>query len=92
MNTEILPSPSPELKQHAQDLRRDANLVAKDVKHQAAAGFQEIKTEANARFQDAKGTAGDLYDSFTSFAAEHPVSIFGAGLVTGIIFASWYKK
>jgi len=92
MNTEILTTPSPELKQHAQDLRRDANLLAQDVKNQATAGLQEIKTEAHARLHEVRESGADLYNSAKSFAAEHPFSVFGAGLVTGIVFASWHRK
>ena len=92
MNTDILTRPSPDLKQHTQDLRRDANLVAQDVKNQAAAGLQEIKSEANARLEDAKGTALDLYDSFKRFAVEHPAGVFSAGLVAGIVLTSRFRK
>ena len=92
MNTDILTTPSPELKKHAQDLRRDANLVTQDVKNQASAGFQEIKSEAHARLEDAKGSALGLYDSFKKFAVEHPAGVFSAGLVAGIVLTSRFRK
>jgi hypothetical protein len=92
MNTDILTMPSPELKKHAQDVRRDVNLVAQDVKNQASAGLEEIKTEANARLEDAKGSALDLYDSLKKFAVEHPAGVFSAGLIAGIILASRFRK
>jgi len=92
MNTEILTTPSPELKQHAQDLRRDARNVTQDLKNQASAGFEEVKTEANARLQDARGTVSDLYDSFRNFAAKHPFKAVGIGIVTGIVPATWRKS
>jgi hypothetical protein len=92
MNTETFTTPSPELKQHAQDLHRDANLVAQDIKNQASAGLQEIKTEAHARLREAKGSAADFYDCARSFTAEHPLSVFGAGFITGIVLATWHRK
>jgi ElaB/YqjD/DUF883 family membrane-anchored ribosome-binding protein len=92
MNTETLTTPSPELKQHVQDLRQDAGKVAQDLKTQARDGFQEVKTEANARFQNAKGTASDLFEAFRDLAAQHPFKTFGAGVVTGIVLATWRRK
>ena len=92
MNTETLTAPSPELKQHAQDLRNDVGKVTQDVKKQAREGFQEVKSEANARLQQAQVTASDLFESFKGFAAEHPLKTFGAGIVAGIILASWRRR
>jgi ElaB/YqjD/DUF883 family membrane-anchored ribosome-binding protein len=92
MNTEILTTPSPELKQHAQDLRQDAGKVTHDLKNQARAGFQEVKSEANARLQEAKVTAAELFEAFRGFAAQHPFKTFGAGIVTGIVLATWRRR
>jgi ElaB/YqjD/DUF883 family membrane-anchored ribosome-binding protein len=92
MNTEILTTPSPELKQHAQDLRRDAGNVTQDLKKQASAGFEEVKKEAHARLQETKGAASDLYDAFRNFAAEHPFKAFGIGVFTGIVLATWRRN
>jgi len=87
MNADTLTTPSPELKQHTQDLRRDAGLVAKDVKNQAAEGLEQVKAEAASRIQEARGTAADLYDSARSFVAEHPLGSFCLGVVAGILLA-----
>lgn len=92
MNTETLTTPSPGLRQHVQDLREDAGKVAQDLKKQARAGLQEVKTEANARLQDVKGTAADLFEAFRDFAAQHPLKTFGAGVVTGIVLATWRRR
>jgi ElaB/YqjD/DUF883 family membrane-anchored ribosome-binding protein len=92
MNTDILTTPSPELKQHAQDLRRDAGNVTEDLKRQASAGFEEVKKEAHARLQETKGAALDLYDAFRNFVAEHPFKAFGIGVVTGIVLANWRRN
>jgi ElaB/YqjD/DUF883 family membrane-anchored ribosome-binding protein len=92
MNTDILTTPSPELKKHVQDLRRDASNVSQDVKNQAAAGLQEIKSEANTRFQEAKGSANEFVDSFRNFAAQHPFKAFGAGVLTGILVTAWCRR
>ena len=88
MNTETLITPSPELRQHVQDLREDAAKVAQDLKTQARAGLQEVKTEANTRLQDVRGTAADLFEAFRDFAADHPFKTFGAGVVIGIVLAT----
>ena len=85
MNTETLTKPSPELKQHVQELRRDAGLVAQDVKNQASDGFQEIKTEA-------QNTVSTLYESIGKFVAAYPLSVFGVGVVTGLVLASRHRK
>jgi len=92
MNTELLTKPSPELKQHAQDLRRDAGLVGQDVKNQAAAGFQEVKKEAQTRLEDARGVVADFQDLAKSFAREHPFGLFAAGIVAGIVVAGFRRK
>jgi len=92
MKTETFTSPSPELKQHVQDLHHDANLVVQDVKNQADDDFQEIKTEANTRLQEARGIASSLYDLLKSFTAEYPLSVFAAGLITGVVLAAWRRK
>jgi len=87
MNTETLTTPSPELKQHLQDLRREADNVTQDIKKQASAGLQEIQTEANNRIQDAKGTAADLFSAVKDFAAQHPLKTFAAGIVVGFFLS-----
>jgi len=92
MNTQILTSPSPELKQHLEDLRQDAGNVTQDIKNQATAGFHEVKAEATARLQETKGTALGLFDTFRNFASEHPFKAFGMGIVTGIVLASWRRS
>jgi hypothetical protein len=92
MNAETLLTPSRELKKHSHDLQQDAELVVKDVKNQTSAGLQEIKREANMRLQEAKGNISNLYDSLKDFTAAHPLSIFGVGLVTGIVLAAWRRK
>jgi ElaB/YqjD/DUF883 family membrane-anchored ribosome-binding protein len=92
MNTDILTTPSPELKQHVRDLRQDANKITQDLKNQASAGFQEVKAEANSRFRQARGTTSDFFESVRNFAAEHPFKAFGLGVVTGIVLAGWRKS
>lgn len=89
---ETLTSPSPELKKHVDDLRRDAGYVAQDVKKQANDAVSEIKAESQARFEDVKGTVADLFDSVKSYAVAHPVGVFGAGVLLGFVFASRARR
>ena len=92
MNTRKLFTPSHKLKQHVRDLRQDGKLVVHDVKNQVSADFQEIKAEANAQLKKAQGVASNLHDSLKSFTTEHSLSVFGLGLATGVIFATWRKN
>jgi hypothetical protein len=84
MNTRILTSPSPELKQSVDDLRENAGRVAQNFKNQANAGIEQVRSEATSRFQN----AADLFQSAREFAGQHPVRTFGAGLLLGIAIAS----
>jgi ElaB/YqjD/DUF883 family membrane-anchored ribosome-binding protein len=92
MNTETLTTPSPELKQHMQDLRENVGNVAQDVKNQASDGLQQVQTEANARLEQAKGNASELITALRDFAAQHPLKAFGVGVLTGFILASWRRS
>ncbi len=92
MNTEILTTPSPELKKHVKDLRRDAGNVTQDLKNQASAGLDEIQSEANSRLQDAKERVFGLTDTFRNFVVEHPFQALGAGVLAGFVLASWRRR
>jgi ElaB/YqjD/DUF883 family membrane-anchored ribosome-binding protein len=98
MNTEPFTAPSPELKQHAQDLkdhavkgakdlREDAGNVAQDVKNQARRGVGAVKDEASARFEEAKGKAVDLMQAAKDYAAQNPLHALGLGVLIGMILA-----
>jgi ElaB/YqjD/DUF883 family membrane-anchored ribosome-binding protein len=103
MNNEPFTTPSPELKQHGQDLKdhategaknikQDAQNIAQDVRKQASQGVQALRDEAGNRVQDAKGKANELIDAARSYATEHPFSTFGYGVLTGLIIAAWRRK
>ena len=92
MKTEILTSPSPELRQHMRDLRNDADNITKDLKNQVTAGLNEVKSEATSRLQEAKGAVTDLIDNVRSFASEHPLKAFGIGVACGFILATRRRR
>lgn len=103
MDTNSLTTPSPELKQHAQDLkdhatkgvndlRKDARNIAGDVKDHASRGYDAIKDEANDRLGDAKDKANDLISAARNYASENPLSAFGFGVLAGLILATWRRR
>ena len=102
MNTEAL-KPSPEMQQHAKDLKDhategaknikdDAKNLAGDVKDHANRGVQAIKDEASSRVSDAKDKASDLLETARTYATEHPFSTFGFGVLAGLIIATWRRR
>jgi len=92
MKTDTLTNPSQDLKQHVQDLNRDAKNIAQDLKNQAAASISGVTQEASARLQAVKGTATEFYNSLREFAAQHPLKIFGIGVPTGFLMATWRRR
>jgi ElaB/YqjD/DUF883 family membrane-anchored ribosome-binding protein len=98
MNTDAFTTPSPELQQHAQDLkdhategvnnlRNDVGNVAKDVKDHANRGVQAVKDEANNQYGQAKDKAMDFYETAKSYASEHPLHAVGFGILLGLFLA-----
>jgi ElaB/YqjD/DUF883 family membrane-anchored ribosome-binding protein len=98
MNTEQLTTPSPEMKQHAQDLknhakegvdniRKDATNLAQDAKDHASRGIDAVKQEATTRISNAKGKASDLLSSVKDYAVQNPLHAFGFGVLVGLFLA-----
>jgi ElaB/YqjD/DUF883 family membrane-anchored ribosome-binding protein len=98
MNTETLTTPSPEMKQHTQDLkdhategvqnlRQDASNLAQDAKDHVRRNVDGVRQEANARYQDAKGKATDLWESAKTYASQNPLHAFGVGILVGLFLA-----
>jgi ElaB/YqjD/DUF883 family membrane-anchored ribosome-binding protein len=99
MNNEAFTAPSPELKEHAQDLkdhatkgakdiRKDVTNIAGDVKKQATRGFEAVRDEANARVSDAQDKASDFLESARDYATQHAATTFGIGVLVGLFLAS----
>ncbi len=102
MNTEAL-KPSPEMKEHAKDLKdhategaenikKDVKNLSGDVKDQATRGYKAVKEEAASRVSDAQDKASDLLESARTYASEHPFSTFGFGVLAGLILATWRRR
>jgi ElaB/YqjD/DUF883 family membrane-anchored ribosome-binding protein len=100
--TEVL-KPSPEMQQHAKDLKdhategaqnvkKDVQNLAGDVKDHARKGYRAVKDEAADQVDAARDRAGDLLENVRSYASEHPVSTFGFGVLAGIILATWRRR
>jgi len=98
MNTEALTTPSPELKQHAQDLKdhatqgakdikKDVGHLAKDVKDHANRSVDILKDEANSRLGEFRGRATDLVQTVKDYASENPLHAFGVGVLIGLFLA-----
>ena len=103
MNTEAFTTPSPELKQHAKDLkdhategaqnlRNDLGNVAQDVKDHANRGVKAVKEEASNQLQGAQDKAVDLWETARQFATEHPGKTFGLGVLTGLFLAFRFRR
>jgi ElaB/YqjD/DUF883 family membrane-anchored ribosome-binding protein len=103
MNTDALTTPSPELKQHAQDLKdhategaqnlkKDVTNVAHDLKDHANRGVKAVKEEANNQFQGAQEKASDLWEAVQAFAKEHPGRTFGAGVLAGLFLGFRFRR
>jgi ElaB/YqjD/DUF883 family membrane-anchored ribosome-binding protein len=89
---------SPEMKQHAQDLkdhaqegaqniRRDVGNLAQDTKNHAQRSVNLVKDEATARLNDARDSAADLWNSAKAYVVENPVRTFFAGVLVGFLLA-----
>jgi ElaB/YqjD/DUF883 family membrane-anchored ribosome-binding protein len=89
---------SPEMKQHAQDLkdhaqegvqniRQDVTGLAQETKNHAQHSVDAVKGEALSRLNDAKNTARDLVESAKAYAVENPLRTFIAGVVVGLFLA-----
>jgi ElaB/YqjD/DUF883 family membrane-anchored ribosome-binding protein len=98
MNADTLTTPSPEMKQHAKDLkdhategaqniRNDVNNLAGDVRDHARRGVQTVKDEAGARFQEAQDKASSLVELARAYVVEHPFHAFGFGMLLGLFLA-----
>jgi ElaB/YqjD/DUF883 family membrane-anchored ribosome-binding protein len=89
---------SPEMKQHAHDLkaharegvdniRQDVSNLAQDTKDHARRSVDLVKDEATARLNDAKGRASDLFESAKAYATLNPLQTFVIGVVLGLFLA-----
>jgi ElaB/YqjD/DUF883 family membrane-anchored ribosome-binding protein len=102
MNNDTLTTPSPEMKQHAQDLKdhategaqnlkKDVTNLAGDVKDHARRGAQAVKEEAGARLEAVQDKASNFVDLAKAYAQEHPFHAFGFGVLTGL-FLAWRHR
>ena len=103
MDTESLTTPSPELKQHAKDLKdhatqgaqqvkKDVVNVAQDVKDHATRGVQAVRDEAKNQLGDAKDKASDLFETARQYGSDHPLTAFGVGVLAGLVLATWRRR
>jgi ElaB/YqjD/DUF883 family membrane-anchored ribosome-binding protein len=98
MNTQDIITPSPEMKQHAKDLkehasegvknvRQDASNLAQDAKDHVKRNVDNVKDEALSRASDAKDKAAELLAQAQTYVKENPVHVFAAGLLLGLFLA-----
>jgi ElaB/YqjD/DUF883 family membrane-anchored ribosome-binding protein len=89
---------SPDMKQHAQDLkdhaqegvqniRQDVNNLAQDTKDHARRSVDMVKGEAAARLSDAQNAANNLWESAKAYVLANPARTFFAGLLVGFFLA-----
>ncbi len=98
MNTQDLVTPSPEMKQHAKDLknhategvknvRDDAANLAQDAKDHVKRNVDNVKDEALSRASDAKDKAAELIAQMQTYVKEKPLHVFAAGVLVGLFLA-----
>lgn len=91
MNTENLIKPVSRLPEHLQDLRRDANNIAEDMKTEVRSRIDGAKDGVRSQIDQARNRVTDSFAAARQFAADHPFALFGAGVFVGLLWAARRK-